>query len=51
MLICDTRLSHRYALAMFTLPYASEINRHRPCSVQSASCARKLNAAPDIWKK
>ena len=24
----------------------SEINRYRPCSVQSASCARKLNAAP-----
>ena len=36
-------------LAMFTLPKCSEINRHRPCNVQVASCARKLNVDPDLW--
>ena len=36
-------------LAMFTLPKCSEINRHRPCNMQVASCARKLNVAPDLW--
>ena len=25
MLICDTRLSHRHAFAMFTLPYARKL--------------------------